>query len=155
MCQALPTDSAESNDSESFRCFCPEDFVGKRCQYLNLCRSNNGICNGNGECKFFARTEFPICSCREGYYGLRCEFQEDNTGLKHTKIPVKLCVNYLTFAIIVGCGFHTTNETGKIVYERPNSATYPIGYASNKKICRWYIHLFDTRKVSSIILFIK
>lgn len=46
------------------------------------------------------------------------------------------------FRLFIECSFHTSNETGVIIFENLKNK---IIYKS--KICSWFIQLMDTRKV--------
>ncbi|CAK5072606.1 unnamed protein product [Meloidogyne enterolobii] len=106
-CQAI--------SSTKFRCLCPETHYGVHCEHPNPCLSRQ-FCSGHGRCQ-----KDPLgCICFKGFYGPRCQFQED------------------------GCGFHTSNETGELIYER--TAPSPL---FDRWTCTWHIEMFDTRKVIS------
>uniref|UniRef100_A0A915MM71 Cubilin n=1 Tax=Meloidogyne javanica TaxID=6303 RepID=A0A915MM71_MELJA len=99
-----------------FRCLCPETHYGGHCEHPNPCLSRQ-FCSGHGRCQ-----KDPLgCICFKGFYGPRCQFQED------------------------GCGFHTSNETGELIYER--TAPSPL---FDRWTCTWHIEMFDTRKVLQI-----
>ncbi|CAK5091271.1 unnamed protein product [Meloidogyne enterolobii] len=107
-CQAI--------SSTKFRCLCPETHYGGHCEHPNPCLSRQ-FCSGHGRCQ-----KDPLgCICFKGFYGPRCQFQED------------------------GCGFHTSNETGELIYER--TAPSPL---FDRWTCTWHIEMFDTRKVLQI-----
>ncbi|KAH7696566.1 calcium binding EGF domain-containing protein, partial [Aphelenchoides avenae] len=103
----------------SYECHCSVGYVGPRCEYSNPCKSF-GYCSGHGRCAVDEENyNYAHCECQKGYYGMFCQFEED------------------------ACGFHSTNETGEIYYEKKTSGAM----AMKPSVCTWYIQLFDTRKV--------
>ncbi|KAL7069951.1 hypothetical protein ACQ4LE_010698 [Meloidogyne hapla] len=108
--------TCQTISSKEIRCLCPETHYGVRCEHPNPCLSRQ-FCSGHGRCQ----TNPLGCICFKGFYGSRCQFQED------------------------GCGFHTSNETGELKYER--NAPTPL---FDKWTCTWHIEMFDTRKVLQI-----
>uniref|UniRef100_A0A914H2F9 Cubilin n=1 Tax=Globodera rostochiensis TaxID=31243 RepID=A0A914H2F9_GLORO len=105
--------SCQAVSSTVFRCNCPEGYQGARCKHASPCLSRQ-FCSGHGRC----RTNPLGCDCFRGFFGPRCQFEEDD------------------------CGFHSTNETGEILYERTGR-----GPLLSRKVCNWHIQLFDTRRV--------
>ncbi|KAL3108031.1 hypothetical protein niasHT_018193 [Heterodera trifolii] len=97
-----------------FRCNCPEGYQGARCEHASPCLSRQ-FCSGHGRC----RTNPLGCDCFRGFYGPRCQFEEDD------------------------CDFHSNNETGEILYEQMAGR----GPLLSRKVCTWHIQLLDTRKV--------
>ncbi|MFH4976923.1 hypothetical protein AB6A40_003632 [Gnathostoma spinigerum] len=61
--------TCEVDEAEhSFRCICPEGFIGDLCQSISECHLK---CANGGECHLEIDTE--ICRCRNGYSGEHCE----------------------------------------------------------------------------------
>ncbi|KAF7634605.1 hypothetical protein Mgra_00005942 [Meloidogyne graminicola] len=99
------------------RCLCPETYFGVRCEHPTPCLSRQ-FCSGHGHCQ----SNPLVCLCFKGFYGPRCQFQEDG-----------------------GCGFHTSNDTGELIYERTSPSPLFVRWT-----CTWYIQMFDTRKILQI-----
>ena len=77
--QCLNTVKEETDNIKNYKCICPPQYTGVRCEYLiDSCSLNKNVCINNGTCISKPYENQIECMCDENHYGNQCQHKLDN-----------------------------------------------------------------------------